>query len=356
MSFKKAFGSYCFLLVLLPLACGGTVEGPGGDGDGDDDGRPLNPGDGDGDEPGDGGYGAGGYPAVGGSYATGGDIAIGGDYGWGGYPVGGGFPGVGGGYAGGPGYTPEPLVGCQRYGDYSEAQYCEVYEECDNGWSNIWCDNYDGRTHCYCESSGGYAEIEPSSFNGGETCHQLSAVCQTFPALDPSVPEVCTPTYSESGQGYCSLSEECRSPLEVDGIKISVLGRHEVWCEGTSCQCNSQVGNARIELASGAATASTCSSALELCGSDAIAPTGMGSCTPRYQSAYQDYCEVELECAHSANMAGQAVKVFNSTYANCEKSGTNSYTCSCNYGADPFAVTSNSSWNVCSDLAERCSF
>ncbi len=356
MSLNKAFGSYCFLLVLLPLACGGTVEGPGGDGDGG--GRPLTPGDGDGDSP-NGGYGAGGYgvggDAEGGSYGVGG-IAIGGDYGWGGYPAVGGYPGIGGGYAGGPGYMPGPLVGCRPYENYSEDQYCEVYQECDNGWSNTWCETYDGRAHCYCESSGGYAEIELDSFNGSETCQQLSAVCQTFPTLDPGDQKVCTPTHSESGPGYCAQADECRTSREVDGIKVAVLGRHDVWCEGGTCQCNSQVGNARIELSSGTATSSTCSSALELCSSDAIAPTGMGVCTPRYQSAYQHYCEVELECAHAANMAGQTVNVFNSTYASCENSGTGSYTCSCNYGADPFVVTNDSSWNACAELAERCSF
>lgn len=358
MKFKNDFGSYSLLLSTLLVACGGTaIDGSAGDGDGDYSG------DGDGDYSGDGDTSVGGGlwsggTSMGASPGVGGDPGIGGYPGTGGYPSMGGYPGVGGGIGGYPGsggsaYMPGPLVDCQVVDEYSQDNFCQVNQQCDNGWVNTYCENYDGRTICSCENTGSYIQVEMDGLKEGESCRQLSPICQNFPTLAPDVPEECTPTYSESGQGYCSLSEECRRTFVVDDIKLSSLSSHSAWCETGSCYCDQ---GARIEVPSGSTSAATCSSALDLCGTSAVAPTGKGVCAPTYQSATQDYCEVQLACSHTATLGSETVNVFNSGYANCSRSGDGVYTCSCQNNADPFILKSKSGWDACSELTKLCSF
>jgi hypothetical protein len=111
----------------------------------------------------------------------------------------------------------------------------------------------------------------------------------------------------------------------------------------------------RIELQGAQETPELCNDFLNICGSDALEPTGPVDCSPRYQWADRNWCDVELECGFPATLDGQQVEVFKYQYAGCENTDANTWECWCGNGAsETFTVESDGGWDACSAVVDQC--
>jgi hypothetical protein len=193
---------------------------------------------------------------------------------------------------------------------------------------------------------------------GTSACSSVMDYCtrtQTFSGVEP----VCQQTYSEGYDDYCSAAMECSREIELtNGVSISSHEWRDVWCEGHDdwvCECWAGNASMRIELAGEQETPELCNDMLGICASDALAPTGPVACQPRSQWADSDYCDVNLECAHSGTYEGQAVSIFNYQYAGCRRASESTWDCWCGTsGSEPFQLVSDGGWNACTQVADVC--
>lgn len=329
---------------VLSGGCGIAVDGDDGDGDLSGDGdsaQPLFPGDAVGDADGPP------FPGDGNGYGDG-DIAIGDGDGFVGphrpYPPGGGA-GV-------------DLVACEESWGYSDATYCDLEYECENGWAYAYCDSYGSQTRCACDSPSGYLDFSFDENLGASACSSVIDYCTSVQPL-AGVEPVCQQTYSEGDDHYCSSATECVREVQLtDGIKASNREWRDAWCDGYDdwiCECWAGNSSMRVELSGDQESPDLCDDMLNLCGTGALSPTSDVTCQPQSQWADRDYCDVNLECTHSATYEGQGVSVFNYQYAGCKRASGDTWACWCgNPGADSFQLTSEGGWNACTEVASRC--
>jgi hypothetical protein len=341
------------LLTLFPavmaIGCGIAVDErtqPGvgdGDGDGDGDGAsnvnrpPGNVGDGDSPSPGDGDWSVGdgdtpGRPTPG-------------------------HPGVGVG-----GSTGSPLVGCEEDYGYTASDYCEAQFTCENGWTYVYCDSWDGETKCGCDSSRIYMHVQPAGALNDSTCRDVARLCQN-PETVLAIPLTCEPFYSETQPAYCSAGAECRREVPLsDGTAVTTTEWRETWCGNYEnawfCECygNSNYYNygnvVRVEFGGMQDSRTLCTEFLDVCSRDAFEPTGATDCAPRSQWSDRASCQVELECSFPANVAGHAGQVYEYRAASCTPQGGDLWGCWC--GSESFTVQSGSSWDACGAAADIC--
>ena len=170
---------------------------------------------------------------------------------------------------------------------------------------------------------------------------------------------MCGPRYAEAGSDYCSSQAECTRVAELsDDVTMEVRDWRYVWCQANgsawTCDCNSNFDYVRFDFAE--ATSDICSSALDLCIDGAVEASGPKECTPRSQSASQDYCDAELDCVQDGSLGGTSVRVHSSAWMSCEPSGDGQWRCGCQLDGGPvtFTVEGDDVWTACQQAANLC--
>lgn len=259
----------------------------------------------------------------------------------------------------GGGGTPVDFATCQQAWGFSEETYCELEYQCENGWLYAYCDSNDGKTFCACDGPGSSLQLELNESIASGACEQTAVYCAQPDLLSGAEP-VCEQTYAETGPDYCGAGMECTREVVLDeNVTASSYEWRDAWCDGHQgdwgCECSGNGQNVRIELTGAQKTPEICMDVLELCSTDALTPTGTTECSPRYQWADRNWCDMELECGYPATFEGQAVEVFHYQYAGCENVGQDSWECWCgNAGTERFTVQSESGWDACGTLTDAC--
>jgi len=102
--------------------------------------------------------------------------------------------------------------------------------------------------------------------------------------------------------------------------------------------------------------ASICPTALDVCTSGTVEIVGPRECSPTFQSAAPDWCDMEHDCTSTANIGGTQVEVHEWMYTNCQPLTDSQWNCNCGLGNQPATVqvTSPDAWNACQLGATAC--
>jgi hypothetical protein len=240
----------------------------------------------------------------------------------------------------GPGMTPgnpgnpgEPLEDCQPVGQSQGTGYCDIQEQCSNGYKYSYCSQLaSGNWQCSCSANSGSWELEVTADSA--PCADVAALCEDISNPEFSDDETCNIELQSQSSDYCEKQVRCtRSAPISDTVSVVQSSYDYAYCyaNGTelSCQCNSNNGNKSFSLAD-VAVAGACDVGLELCGSDGVVePVGEATCTLDSEGAGNGYCERRETCTETVSVGGTQVTLSGPKYARCQTDGAGVTTCSC---------------------------
>jgi hypothetical protein len=210
---------------------------------------------------------------------------------------------------------------------------------------------------CYCDSGNRYNvdSLEPAA-----ACERLLDYCDE-PAVPGEGPLTCVPQMQGSGQGFCSLYEECSNETDVgDGISaVSVQARYTTCSTsgtGTSlCNCSGSTQNFQFEVDTPTDGLAQCQSVNAICHEGELMLEGEATCTPSNQSASATDCYASLDCVKQGTVGSRNVKVHGLLSVSCSGQG-GAYDCACAGDGQQQAlkVEADSGWGACTVATERC--
>jgi hypothetical protein len=244
------------------------------------------------------------------------------------------------------------------------SDYCDLQLTCSGLYSYTWCWSDGGTWQCECESPNGWDSYVISGLPGEDMCPFAASVCLGATDVDFS-DLMCTPTYEERGNQYCSSEAQCSgSAMLPDGVNVSLQEWRYAYCnqapEGWMCQCDN-FGGGGFGGGRGLALtfhdvedgAALCSNMFEWCSPDGLERIGTPSCVPTYQWADTVSCNADMECSQPATLDGGDVSIREWMPVSCVTAGEGSFNCQC-ATAGSFSVTSDSPWDACTSALDKC--
>jgi hypothetical protein len=376
----RALNLYGLLGVSVVLfgACGGesglSPDGPGSEaGEAGQGSSPPGEGGSGGDVSATGGVGGDSSPSKGGTVSKGGTggTGTGGIVGkGGGTPTTGGrptagAPSTGGGKsmpeAGAPNVPepPEPPDGCQPQ-SISTSQYdCSLQMVCDgNEYLYTYCSNQNtGSWYCECQSNKTIQQYTVTGLAGSAACTAIADFCASGEVPNPG-PEECTDVGSSRTSSYCSVQETCTRPFELEGGGEAGLSRTRYAnCSqnGTVQLCSCQNGF-QYQI-SGQDGTTACDTLLDLC-EDPDPELGEPVCVPQFTSGGVGYCESQMQCSQTAEVADGVFATFlDNRYMSCSSQGTagrSMCNCQTNRTFTRFDVEAPADGALCSQVTAGC--
>lgn len=236
-----------------------------------------------------------------------------------------------------PGMTPgnpgEPLEGCQPVSQSQGTGYCDIQEQCANGYKYSYCSELpDGKWQCSCSGSSGSWELEVTA--AAAPCADVAALCEDITSPEFSDEQQCAVQSQSQGADYCEKQQRCtRSAPLTDTVSVVQSSYDYAYCyaDGTNlgCQCSGNSGSKSFTLAD-VAVSGACDLGLTLCSSDSPAePVGEASCTVDSESSGSGYCERRETCTETVSIDGTEVSLSGPKYGRCQTDAAGVTTCSC---------------------------
>jgi len=321
-------------------------------------------------EPSTGGSETGGKNAAGGTGGVGtGGVGAGGIIGKGGAPATGGTPSAGApGTGGGKSMPnpPDPPEGCEPR-SLSVSQFdCYMDMQCDDGqYVQTSCySNGQGGAPWQCECYSGKSTpqvLSVSGITGGAACTAVANFCVSGEVPNPG-PEECMDTGSSRASNYCSISETCTRPFELEGgVQAGFSRTKYVSCSGsgTSQSCSCQNG-LQYQL-SGQDGTTACDTLIDICDDPSPDFTGEYVCNAQMPVAGGvGYCESQFTCTQTVEVAeGVFATAQDYRYIYCSSqtsSGQGRAVCSCsgNRTSSRFDVEGPVNAQTCGDVLDGC--
>ncbi len=167
----------------------------------------------------------------------------------------------------------------------------------------------------------------------------------SFPDLD-----TCEQDYVSTGPDYCDVSYSCDVTYAYGSC----------WNQGNGllyCNCSSEIGYADYQLQD-VSTSDACNTLMELC-DGGISPefSEEAECVPEYQSASNDYCDMQLRCSQSAELDGGGTALlsqYESVNCGLDQDGDHRCTCYGSNGTMSFTQGASDGLDSCVSGLEIC--
>jgi hypothetical protein len=260
---------------------------------------------------------------------------------------------------------PEPPEGCQPQSLSASINDCSLQLVCDgNRYVYAYCGNQGtGAWACQCESNKYYDQYSVTGVTGAAACSTIAAFCAS--GEDPETgPEECSDGGSSRETSYCSVSESCVRPFDIDGVEAGILRTRYANCSSNGstqeCYCQiDQLGNQLQFQISGQDGTTACDTVLDLC-EDPTPDLGEPVCVPQFSSGAVGYCESQMQCTQTAEVAdGVFASVTDNRYVYCSSqgsttSGRSMCNCSNNRSQTRFDVEVPTDAALCSQVTAGC--
>lgn len=380
----RALNLYGLLGVSVVLfgACGGesglSPDGPGSEAGEAGMGSSIPPGEGGsaGEASGTGGVGGDPSPTTGGSVSkggAGGTGATGGNVGKGGAPAAGGRPMAGAPSTGGGKSTPEagqpnipdppePPEGCTPQQISASAYDCSMQMVCD-GTDLVYsyCNNQNNGTwFCECQTNRTFQQFSLVGLGGSAACSAVADFCASGEVPNPG-PEECVDSGSSRAASYCTVQETCTRPFELeDGVQAGLSRTRYASCsqQSTNVQlCSCQTG-LQYQI-SGQDGTTACDTLMDIC-EDPTPELGESVCVPQFTSGASGYCETQMQCTQTAEVAdGVFATLLDNRYLSCSSQGMGGggrsvCYCSTNRTQTRFDVELPADAGLCSQVTAGC--
>lgn len=278
--------------------------------------------------------------------------------------------------------------GCDN-GFYENFEFgCFTQLECEQGeFAFVNCDGRGDQAQCFCEGSGGVAEVDVGGVPAGEACAYAAQECLE-PSIDESDDVDCDLVGQSFSRDHCDLTRNCAlgSRQTEDGVTLTSQVTDGVGCfadpsVGWNCNC---WGGGQFLLGD---NADVCEVALSVCDEIDSEEFGAPECTQDSLFASRFDCSINDQCLRSGTTpSGVDVQAIEYQSVSCYNASTvgapgipfpvpvpfgespgqslegqdNEWTCSCSgsrgLDGETFMLDGEESLEVCLEASTICGY